>query len=661
MNTKYLFLGLALAAATSFTACDTDSEELRSESPVFEGTSQVYFPTIKESKEFDPAEGISTYTVTIARRDSIGEVTVPLYVSNNDEDIFNVPTSVTFADKEFTSSFEISFPGGKEGITYSLSLYLDADVVNPYYDQVSTYDFSFVNLAWQNAELPAVWSDGIIMAAFGVDYMPFYVNYQYVKLSDGSSKYRFLNPFASMATDVDRYGVYDGYPYNEAGDFDAEGTYNFVVNVTAKGTATLQHATLGVDWGYGPFEAGQIYGELSSNIDSYPLGTLKGGVLTFPAKSLYLYIPGNGQYPAEETTIYLDTKAYQNDHSVQHIADLEDQFNNADIEWNVVEGAKLTEFQSEAFDNTWEEQSLVAASDMDPNAGDKSEFINLYALPDLYADGYTFAFYLNPEKNTISIPTQPTGLSFAGKKILVRDAGGSYVEDSEIYTVAAKKYTFNVELVTEDENLIGNYTEVYYWSENEKPAPEITKDFFLGDFAMSGISPFNGGTDATDVPITIAEGEDGKFHITGIKYAEDVVAEYNDEAKTLSIDCQTLADYGKYDMTLYTFDENFGIPAEGPIVLSVTDPFKGTLGLDESSVAIGYLLRSEAVGGWVDGYYDLVFNPAVATAVIPTAPAVNVKKGFSAIRHNEKVSVANLKIQGKATRYAFKHNAAVVF
>lgn len=653
MKTNKIFLALAVAAA-AFTACDDDDAK-RELSPEFTGSNEVYFPVSAESHEFDPSDGIETYTVTIARRDSIGEVTVPIEVLSNDDNIFQVPANVTFADKACTADFDIAFPGGKEGVNYTLKVTVPSADINPYLDKVSTYSFSFVNLAWQNAEAPAVWEDGIIMGAFGVDYIPFYVDYQYVILSDGSAKYRFLNPFAGMATDVDQYGVYNGYPYNDPGDWDEEGTYNLIVDVDRHGVASMEEGLLGVDWGYGPFGTGSIYGNISSNINSYPLGTLVGSTIMFPDNSLYIELPTNGIYPAMATTIYLDSKKYQEEHSVLHISDLDGAFNNEEIIWSENTEANFTEFNSKAFGFA-DAKALLAAEDMDPNAGDQSEFLNLYAVADAYTEGYKLAFYWNKDKNTLSIPTQPIGVQFAGKQIYVRDAGGSVVEDGvEFYTIPCQKFTFNVELVTKDGNLIGNYTESYYWSTESKPAPEVTKDFFLGTFTMTGPSQFNGEAPA-DFEIEIYEEEDGSFIIEGATYSP-IVAVYNDENKTLSIAPQQLADYGPYDMTLYTttLDGEIGETEDDAIIMSVSDPFAGIISLDESTTCDGFLVNSDAAGGWVDGFYDIEFTRSAAAAT--ARKAAFGARPFQATKRavkTGKINTAGLKIQGKATRYSFK-------
>ena len=45
--------------------------------------------------------------------------------------------------------------------------------------------------------------------------------------------------------------------------------YTFVIDVTKEG-ASLKPVQYGMDWGYGMFSGGSVYGNLSTNINSYP-------------------------------------------------------------------------------------------------------------------------------------------------------------------------------------------------------------------------------------------------------------------------------------------------------------------------------------------------------------------------------------------------------
>lgn len=80
--------------------------------------------------------------------------------------------------------------------------------------------------------------------------------------------------------------------------------------------ASLKPVQYGMDWGYGMFSGGSVYGNLSTNINSYPLGVYneKAGSITFPANSLYVSMADyqdGGAYPcANPSYLYLSAEAY---------------------------------------------------------------------------------------------------------------------------------------------------------------------------------------------------------------------------------------------------------------------------------------------------------------------------------------------------------------
>ena len=82
--------------------------------------------------------------------------------------------------------------------------------------------------------------------------------------------------------------------------------------------ASLKPVQYGMDWGYGMFSGGSVYGNLSTNINSYPLGVYneKAGSITFPANSLYVSMADyqdGGAYPCTNPSyLYLSAEAYLN-------------------------------------------------------------------------------------------------------------------------------------------------------------------------------------------------------------------------------------------------------------------------------------------------------------------------------------------------------------
>ena len=71
-------------------------------------------------------------TVTVTRENTSGEVTLALNVLRNDENVFQIPESVTFAAGQSTATFEIAFPNAEIGLEYTYYIALDDDVVDPY-------------------------------------------------------------------------------------------------------------------------------------------------------------------------------------------------------------------------------------------------------------------------------------------------------------------------------------------------------------------------------------------------------------------------------------------------------------------------------------------------------------------------------------------------
>ena len=158
--------------------------------------------------------------------------------------------------------------------------------------------------------------DGTVSNFFGVDSsLPLAVEIEKTTTAT-STRFRFDSPFAKVATAQDEVGGFNGYPFNEEGDV-VPGEYVFIIDVTKSG-ASLKPVQYGMDWGDGMFSGGSVYGNLSTNIASYPLGVYneKAGSITFPANSLYVSMAGyqeGGKYPCSNPSyLYLSAEAYLN-------------------------------------------------------------------------------------------------------------------------------------------------------------------------------------------------------------------------------------------------------------------------------------------------------------------------------------------------------------
>lgn len=625
-----------LAAALLLAGCADNIQ--RTESPAFlSDSAAVYFSAPDETgSETDPTQGVTTHSVTLERTQTVGSLTVPLTILENTDDIFSVPSSVTFDDGATAATFEVAFPDAEVGKEYFLTLSVDDSHTNPYLTAQATYQLSMTLISWTDAPEQAVIVDGFFSMynINGKDY-PFYCSYQTATLPDGSMRYRFLNPYNVVAPadcKPDEYGVYPTWALFEEGDVaDPDANGNMVVSVDKDGNATIPDFLIGADLGYGVEHGGSIIGNYAAlgESDSYNPGVFDNGVISFAAGDLYIY--EDDVYAAGAMSIYLSAAAYQSEVSAIHITD----FNDPQWQWDTLANA-TTQYESELFGVRWQGQPLCAAVDLDPEHGAASEFLNLYYFPSLYAEGYGFAFYLNPEDGSISVPSnQPTGKTLFDKQIVISPAGTAVANTYTVQGETVTELIFPLSVETDDGNLVGNYTETYLFAAG---AIHFTSADYTGAFTLNG-TPFV-EEDATSLPVEIEEA-DGALAITGIPYARKIQAQYDESANLLTINAQNLATQkvnGQYKkMSLLT--TMGGEETDAPLLLEMS--LRGIMEISPLSEADGFAIYCEADDKVFGGMYDIRLTPATVAAKPHALPW---RKGHDAL------STKDLRIQGKVHR-----------
>lgn len=628
-----------MAAALLLVGCTNEIQ--RTESPTFpESNTAIYFPNADETgSEADPTAGVTTHTVVIVRSNTDGGLTVPMHILENTDSIFVVPETVTFADGDSIATFEVSFPNAVLGTEYFLTLAVDAENTNPYLKQQATYQLSMTLISWTNAIEKAVIVDGFftVYGIKGSDY-PFYCDYQIAELPDGSVRYRLLNPYNVVASEdcaPDKYGVFPMWPLFGASDVvDPTAVGNMVIAIDNDGNATMPQFLIGADLGYGVEYGGSIIGNYYNigETDKYEPGYIEGNVITFPEGSIYLY--EDGAYTGGEMNIWLSAAAYQSAVSAVHIED----YNDTQWQWDTLPYA-TTQYESELFNARWQSQPLCKAIDLDPEHGVSSEFINLYYLPSVYAKGYGFAFYWNPEDGSISIPSnQSTGKTLFGKDIVISGNGTALANTYTIHGETVTELVFPLSALTLDGNLIGNYTETYLFANQ---SIVFTKADYLGDFMLTG-GPIDEEAEST-VAISIAEKE-GTIAITGVPYAKSITAIYDETYNTLAINAQSLATQkiGGQFKKMALSPIYYGETTDKPLLLEAT--LRGTIEISPLSEADGFLIYGTADEKTYGGFADIVLTPTTATA----APAKH--KPMAWVRDHSALTTAHLTIKGKAQR-----------
>lgn len=147
---KYSIIALLMVLAMGFNACTEECDYLPAE-PVNKNCSKASFSAAEDGffLEVTPTEE-KKMTLTLTRENTESEATIELLVKQNDNDIFQIPESVTFASGVGSTTFDVTFPDAEIGVKYSLTLALKNDDVDPYQEvTTATLDGSIQVVQWE--------------------------------------------------------------------------------------------------------------------------------------------------------------------------------------------------------------------------------------------------------------------------------------------------------------------------------------------------------------------------------------------------------------------------------------------------------------------------------------------------------------------------------
>lgn len=266
-----------------------------------EDVAGVYFlASNKSSLDLEVTDPLTT-TFKVARLNTNGALTVPLTVEVNDDNVFQIPASATFADGEAEATVEMTFPNAEIGKTYNFTITVPREYINSY-KQVNgspIYSGSAIRLKWESLG-QGYWADGTL-SVFGVAKYPFVIsNIEKAVLAD-EVRYRFVSPFAQSATGKEQgTNAFIGLPMN--GFTFVAGT-NMIVSVKKK-AATFLKGDLGcVESQYGALSVGN--GESAGSYNE------NGGFIKFASGTYTLDLANYGTLdPAESTYIFLSKEKY---------------------------------------------------------------------------------------------------------------------------------------------------------------------------------------------------------------------------------------------------------------------------------------------------------------------------------------------------------------
>lgn len=150
MKTIYKIFAASAITLLSLAACSKEDSYEPGE-PEVDGCYGVYFPSQEASGShtYNPTADKSI-TVTVARSNSNGAITVPVEVTSNVQGVFNV-APITFADGQSETTTEITFPNIEEGVSSTVSLTItDNQYASKYNEGDISIDITILSVAYQD-------------------------------------------------------------------------------------------------------------------------------------------------------------------------------------------------------------------------------------------------------------------------------------------------------------------------------------------------------------------------------------------------------------------------------------------------------------------------------------------------------------------------------
>ena len=274
----------AFIAVFIFAGCDDDGDYLAG-APENPDCYNVYFPAQDNASdvELDPAAD-TKLSFIVRRLKSDGAITVPVSVKKNQGNVFAI-SAIEFADGQEETSFDVNFQETEVGTKYACEINIDDTKYASVYGEKSVgMTFSVTRVKWNlltggAGETKGKWRDDVISSLFGVTNANAEVELEIYERDDRPGYYRMVPYTQTLISAL--FGRNVGSctePYT-------------IIDATDPDKVWIPYQTTGVTLG-GDGEI-EIASKINKNIPSVSeaaslYGTLKDGVITFPASSIYV-------------------------------------------------------------------------------------------------------------------------------------------------------------------------------------------------------------------------------------------------------------------------------------------------------------------------------------------------------------------------------------
>ena len=528
---------LGLCAMAVLAACsDSDSYSTGSWNAA-EGYAKVAFAETSIIEELDPSDPCEK-VVTLTRGNTEGELTVPVTILSNTDDVFML-SPVTFADGESEADLTISFDDAQVGKEYSLELLLEGEQYVSFYSSDIKMSYTVTRVKWNPAgyyydeetgekvEGWAMYTDDLVNLWYGVGMPTYPVPVE--ERDDRPGYYRIINA----------YGAY--YPLNEEGDYDPdEDTYIYIDATSPDSVYIPVKSMQSADWGSGNFyvwsEAAwqmEVQGKAFDEVGDF-LGTYENGKITFPVGAL---IFGEAGYGGDNSNnhggfcLMLDPDKNLYNADIATDFEWEDYVPEAEFTSNLYEGYKRIV-------SIYKGTCTATKDDCDKRFAE--EYGTAYMIESPYVNGTNLYFCVNEEGNIVvpkGYEKQPTGEYALNKEVYATITTESINEEKVI--------TLNISFTDKSGSMsYANTNEVFELWQYE--AVGIASYTYTQLFAE-----YDAGTD-TNIPVTVEdlellEREDGGvFRVSGWGDGTDLMFYWNQETNDVTVPEQVISYHPEY-------------------------------------------------------------------------------------------------------------------
>lgn len=598
---KYLSYMLMAALPLSLASCAEELEYTPGE-PDLENCYGVYFPEQENSgsHQLDPSDP-TTLTFTAARLNSEDAITVPVEVSANYDGIFTV-SEITFEDGQEETQFTVSFDPADVGVTYECTVEVNDPQYALVYGTNPTYlTFSLSRIKWNKLEatngLNGKWRDDIFSS---------FTNFNLI-----DAIYVSGGRFAEK--DVDVYERDDMPGYYRIDNVYTQDYVESMLITDLMGGSTYSSSSIYIDatnpsqvyFDYiqdtGVSVAYDNFGAISflSFIDKYfdtttnYYGTLKDGVITFPAEGVLMNkaVDGNSWYPSNSSgmlRIVLPGYAAV-DYSLLMTASLSE---NGQLPLSVTLGADVAKVRYSTYEGSLTEEEIDSKAkeiinNGEPNVKEFNES-GTYALSFEKTGVYTIVGVVYDSSDTQQ-GYSSTSFKYvaAGEEVPVVLTTGLVVSDK----YAPQGYTSenSMEFYVYGKDISAANMTLFKSSYIAGADPEVIKSVMLSEAAVED-------TELSAEQVTTINGNGLSGVFTGLNPNEDY----------------TLAVYASngYEETLKLVSAK----TEGE-----SDPLQITYGMDDIKADLLPATAEGYFGEWnfyaIDGFDDAVVGPSVNNRV----------------------------------------------